>query len=147
MNRRMLVVAAGMLFLFAAAILLVSQETTTAQDCRLVRVHGGALQSEKPIIEPQTAWIEKGTCVIWSNWVRTDEIKIVFEEGKKCEDMTDASMGFTMDAANCYVTTWVPLGGTSSLRFNEASSVPAFTMSQGISADKPSVSKFIGVYP
>ena len=119
MRKRLLVLAIGIISVFAATLFLVGQGTTTAQDCRLIRVHGGAMQSETPYIEPQTAWIPKGTCVIWSNWVRTDEIKIVFEEGKKCEDMTDASAAFTMDAANCYVTTWVPLGGTSSLKFNE----------------------------
>ena len=119
-KKQTLLMAIGMTFAFAMAILLSSQVAVDAQECRLIRIHGGATVSVDRIeIEPKTAWIAKGTCVIWNNWVRTNEIKIIFEEGKKCEDMTDAPVGVKMDAANCYVTTWVPLGGTSSLRFNE----------------------------
>jgi hypothetical protein len=61
--------------------------------------------------------VGKGTVVIWNNWARSTEVKIVFEDGKTCKDVTEAPMGFSMDAKACYVTTWVPLGGTSSLRF------------------------------
>ena len=64
-------------------------------------------------------WLDKGTCVVWVNWVRTEEIKITFEDGKTCKDVTDAPLGFKMTEDNCYVTNWVPLGGTSSLRFME----------------------------
>ena len=119
-KKQILLTAIGMIFVFAMTIFLVNQAAVDAQECRLIRIHGGAMGSVDRIeIEPKTSWVAKGTCVIWNNWVRTNEIKIVFEEGKKCEDMTDAPVGFKMDAANCYVTTWVPLGGTSSLKFNE----------------------------
>lgn len=99
---------------------MVSHGSLDAQDCRIVRIYGGIPQYVEGIrIEPETIWASKGTCVIWNNTMRTDEVKIVFEEGKKCDDMTDASVGFKLDAENCYVTTWIPFGGTSSLMFRE----------------------------
>ena len=55
---------------------------------------------------------------MWVNFAR-DEVKIIFEEGKKCEDVTEAPSGFKLDAQNCYVTDYVKLGGTSSLKFNQ----------------------------
>jgi hypothetical protein len=63
-------------------------------------------------------YITKDTCVIWINWVPKEEVRVVFrEDGKKCQDATDSPMGFSM-AENCYVTNFIPLGGTSSLKFN-----------------------------
>jgi hypothetical protein len=120
-KKRTFLLAICMLTAVAATVAFVHQPTVDAQECRIIRVHGGGPGwTDKILVEPGATFIAKGSCVIWSNWVRTDEIKIVFEEGKKCEDMTEAPVGFKMDAANCYVTTWVPLGGTSSLKFNEA---------------------------
>jgi len=122
MNKKILSVAVGLVFIVTIITLLAAnQETVSAQECRLVRLHGGIGATVSEIrIEPRTLWISKGTCVIWSNWVRTDEVKVKFEEGKKCEDVTDAPVGFTLDPDNCYVTDRISLGGTSSLRFNEA---------------------------
>jgi hypothetical protein len=121
MNKKILSVAIGLAFFLMLTSFLANQETVSAQECRLVRLHGGIGANVSEIrIEPRTLWISKGTCVIWSNWVRTDEVKVVFEEGKKCEDVTDAPAGFTLDTDTCYVTDWISLGGTSSLKFNEA---------------------------
>ena len=44
---------------------------------------------------------------------------VVFEDGKSCVDVTDAPAGFTLNAKSCYVTSWIPFTGTSSLRFME----------------------------
>jgi len=71
------------------------------------------------VIEPDTVWAAKDTCVIWSNWVKGQEVKLIFEEGEKCESMTDAARGYTLDAADAYVSMWLPTGGTSSLKFTE----------------------------
>jgi hypothetical protein len=120
MKKKILTVAVGLAFILALTTLLANQETVSAQECRLVRLHGGIGANVSEIrIEPRALWISKGTCVIWSNWVRTDEVKVKFEEGKKCEDVTEAPAGFTLNADNCYVTDWIALGGTSSLKFNE----------------------------
>ena len=91
-----------------------------AQECRIIRLHGTAHPTTTINIEPRIVQIAKGDCVVWSNWIREAEVQIVFEDGKKCDDMTDAATGFKLDAYNCYVTSFVTLGGTSSLRFNEA---------------------------
>ena len=95
--------------------------TSFAQETRIVRLHGGTSYSTNSIrIEPATLQISKGGVVVWNNWAKTSEVKIIFEEGKICQDVTAAPMGFTLDAKQCFVTTWTPLGGTSSLRFTQA---------------------------
>jgi hypothetical protein len=72
-------------------------------------------------VEPETMQISKGSCVIWFNRAAANEVKVVFEEGKKCAAVTDAAVGFGMDDyGQCFVTSWLPFGGTSSLRFKEA---------------------------
>jgi hypothetical protein len=43
----------------------------------------------------------------------------MFEEGKACVNASGAPVGFSMDPSSCYVTSWVPFGGTSSLTFKE----------------------------
>jgi len=103
----------GIALLITACFAMVSQEILQAQDCRLVRLVG----RKAPVLEPPTIVVSKGPCVIWFNKTQR-EVKIIFEEGKKCQDVTDSPSGFTMDS-ECYVTTWLKYGGTSSLRFNE----------------------------
>jgi len=102
----------------AIMIGLVSMEIVCAQECRLIKIHG---RSEHPSIniEPMNSFISKGDCVVWFNRLVTDEVQVIFEEGKKCLDVTNAPMGFTLDAQTCYVTSWIPFTGTSSLRFME----------------------------
>ena len=57
--------------------------------------------------------------MVWLNWARSVEcVQVSFEDGKKCDDVTDAPTGFEM-TSGCYVTSWITFGGTSSLRFNE----------------------------
>lgn len=120
MNRRRHVVSVlGGIFIFSAFLLMMTAGEAYAQECRLIRIQGGGTSAEI-YLEPETVRISKGTCVIWSNWVGAKEVSVVFEEGKKCEDMTEAPTGFKMTAENCYVTSWIALGGTSSLRFTEA---------------------------
>jgi len=104
----------GIALLITACLAMVSQEILQAQDCRLVRIVG----RKAPLLEPPTTVVPKGTCVIWFNKTQL-EVKIVFEDGKKCQDVTDSPTGFAMEST-CYVTTWLKYGTTSSLRFNEA---------------------------
>ena len=82
-------------------------------------MRGGTAQIR---LEPETILVSKGTCVIWNNWTGAQEVIVKFEEGKKCDDVTDAPVGFKLDAANCFVTDLIPFGGTSSLRFVEEGS-------------------------
>jgi len=112
----------GLSFLVCMSLLLADSGAVGAQDCRIIRLYGTAHPMTTINIEPRIVHIEKGDCIIWSNWIREAEVEIVFEDGKKCDDMTDAATGFKLDAYNCYITSFVALGGTSSLRFNEAGS-------------------------
>ena len=109
----------GISVVLLLAFLPVNWETMNAHECRIVRLAGEVDLSTSLFIEPSVLRIQKGTCVIWLNWVKTEEVRIVFEDGKKCEDMTDSPIGFELDAEDCYVTTFVARGETSSLMFNE----------------------------
>jgi len=119
MSKKRLLISFGVSCVVALMIGLLSWETISAQECRLVRVHG---RSEHPslTIEPQTSFISKGDCVVWFNRVFTDEIEIMFEEDKRCLDVTQNPQGaFTLDAKSCFVSTWIPFASTSNLRFME----------------------------
>jgi len=117
-NKRLIAVL-GIGFMVCMTFVLVNWGAISAQECRIVRLYGTAHPTTTINIEPRIVQIAKGGCVVWSNWIREAEVQIVFEDGKKCDDMTDAATGFKLDAYNCYVTSFVTLGGTSSLRFNE----------------------------
>lgn len=101
--------------------LAIKSEILDAQECRIVRISGGTgVQTDGLWIDPDVLMVPKGSCVIWINWVRKEDVTVKFEEGKKCQDVTDAPTGFSMNTEGCYVTSWIPLGGTSSLTFKEA---------------------------
>jgi hypothetical protein len=118
MNKKRLVIAVGVSFVVAMMMGLFNLEKASAQECRLIKIHG---RSEHPslAIEPQTSFISKGDCVVWFNRLFTDEAMITFKEGKQCLDVIKSPMGFSLDAQSCYVTSWMPFAGTSSLRFME----------------------------
>jgi hypothetical protein len=106
--------------IFSFALLFSFLSSSVAQQTRVIRLQGSASNSQNGVrIEPDTMLISKGGVVIWNNWARSSDVKIIFQEGKVCQDVTSAPMGFTLDAKQCYVTTWIPFGGTSSLRFTE----------------------------
>jgi len=105
--------------IIAMAVLLARQQTANAQDCRIIRIQGMVTHGSIHV-EPKTLWISKGTCVIWFNRSSTEEVKVIFEDGKRCSSVSDAPVGFSLDHESCYVTSWISFGGTSSLRFMEA---------------------------
>lgn len=96
-------------------------QETAAQECRIVRIQGMKAHSSIRL-EPETVSINKGTCVIWLNRAAAQEVKVVFEDGKKCSSVSEAPVGFSLDHENCYITSWISFGGTSSLRFMEEGS-------------------------
>jgi len=120
-NMRRLLILSGAILIVALTIFIVNQEIINAQDCRIVRIHGKFYQGRHfpggtIRIEPPTLFISKGTCVIWINWA-DDDVTVMFEEGKPCQDATEAPTDFKLDASNCYVTSWISRGQTSSLSF------------------------------
>lgn len=113
----------GLCFVFCLGAIVINQQAVDASEARIVRIMGGATHNVQGIrLEPAILTVTPGSVVIWNNWARATEVKIIFKEGKVCDDVTDAETGFKMDAQNCYVTTWIKLGGTTSLRFNEKGS-------------------------
>ena len=114
----------ALVLLLSTIQVLVNHGSSDAQESQMVRILGasatGASELRKQLrLEPPGLTVSKGAVVIWLNWARTAQcVKVVFDDGKKCEDVTDAPTGFEAEGP-CYVTSWIPFGGTSSLRFNE----------------------------
>ena len=111
---------AGVLLLVLIMV-LIGATLCSAQECRVIRIQGGGTSSEI-YLEPDTAVVSKGTCIIWTNWVGAASVTVNFEDGKKCEDVTSSPVGFELTATKCYVSSSILLGGTSSLRFSEKGS-------------------------
>ena len=80
-SKKLLLVTAACVL--AATLVLISEEVAQAGECRLIRVWGRA----EPIIEPPVLAVSKGTCVIWLNNAKA-EVKVVFDEGKRCQDVS-----------------------------------------------------------
>ncbi len=93
-----------------------TQETQQAQEVQIIKIrdvgYQGALR-----IEPSEVTIPVGMVVVWVNMSRKVEPQIVFAEGMKCELSTEASVGFKQNEQKCYITDFVQVGGTSSLKF------------------------------
>jgi len=117
MNKKRLLIAVVISFVVAMMIGLLSMEIVSAQECRIIKIHGRTDLSTV-MIEPETIYATKGDCVVWFNRVAKD-IMVKFDEGKRCADVTQAPMGFSLNAQSCFVTSWLPFAGTSSLRFME----------------------------
>jgi hypothetical protein len=124
MKKRIVVVTA-LLFVLSTALVLIDRAPADAQQQQMVRIMGGietgASEMNKPIyIEPPTLTISEGGIVTWLNWSRNSEcVQVIFEDGKSCDDSSDAPSGFSMKTDGCYVTSWITFGGTSSLHFTE----------------------------
>jgi len=120
MNKKKILIV-GLSFIGAVIVLLTTQETINALECRLVRITAGIGERLDDIaLEPHTMRIGKGACVVWVNISRSPDVKIKFEQGEKCVEATDAPSGFKSELLlGCYVTGMIRKGGSSSLRFVE----------------------------
>lgn len=125
MMQKKFAVMSALLLTLSTTFVLIDQGPVDAQEQQLVRILGGittgAGELSKPIIiEPPTMTVSKGAVVMWLNWARNSEcVQVSFEDGKTCDDASDAPSGFSMKSDGCYVTSWITFGGTSSLRFTE----------------------------
>jgi len=122
MNRERLVCAVVMTVVLAAVGIFTCLQNAGAQEeCRVVKIRGGGEYGQgKLFIEPDLVTIPKDTCVVWLNRARTSEVRVKFADGKKCGDVTGAEVGFSLDSYNCFVTSVLSFGGTSSLNFLES---------------------------
>ena len=133
MNSKRLFSRLGFGIVLVSIIFLFAQGVVNAGDCRIVRVTSLAKWQETSIaVEPEIMRITTGTCIIWYNR-STSKVKIIFEDGKTCTDITDASVGFKVDEKKgCYFTeTYIEPGGTASLQFTKQGNVEYIVDAEG----------------
>ena len=97
-------------------------EEKEGDKCFMVRIQGKGPAAKDQVVNltPQYLAVPAGSCIIFINWVRADEVMVSFEEGKTCANVTQAPSGFGLSDKGCYVTDYLPMGKTSSLMFMEA---------------------------
>ena len=108
--------------LLAFGLVIGVQNTVSAADAQLIQVtSSGEGNMAKLTIDPTDAHVKKDTIVIWLSGVLSEDIKIEFADGKKCKSVTAHAAGFDLDMERwCYVTSYVPFAGSSSLQFTES---------------------------
>ena len=106
-------------FIFMAQSIANAQNMCRWEDLKVVKISGNSGENGVLNVEPMNMDIESGNCVLWVNWSKGPDVMVVFEEGKACHDVTRAPTGFSMSAQNCFVTNYIPYGGTSSLTFKD----------------------------
>jgi hypothetical protein len=122
MVKKRLLAISGLVLIFAFAFLLVNQEKSSASECRIIRIIAFA-QYQNVTLDPKTRFANKGDCLIWFNGTKGSDVKVKFEDGKKCTDVADESMDFKLDKENCLVTkTYIPPKGTASFVFDKEGS-------------------------
>ena len=93
-----------------------AQEAQTTNEVQIVKIrdvgYDGALR-----IEPREVTIPVGMVIVWVNMSRKAEPQIVFAEGMKCQLSTEASSDFKQNEQKCFITDYVQVGGSSSLKF------------------------------
>lgn len=120
MESRRIFIVMGLALLVSLGIFAVNHTDGGAQECRIVRIYSGVeADADKILLEPETTWIDRKTCVIWSNWVGGKVVSVRFSEGKKCQATTTGATLFKLDDANCYVSSYIEYGGTTSLTFKD----------------------------
>ena len=118
-KKRFLTTLIALALVFSAFVLIIHQKGLSAGECRLIRIYGEPGGQIPFGLEPDITNIRSGSCLVWVNLAREKEVKVIFEDGKVCKDVTTAPVGFQMDAKNCYVTNYIPFGATSSLLFEK----------------------------
>ncbi|MDY6971971.1 MAG: hypothetical protein SV775_06555 [Thermodesulfobacteriota bacterium] len=102
------------------AMLLANAGGVYSQEAAIVKVWA---KNQTINIDPSLLEAKKNTIVLWMNGIFNEEIQIVFEDGRKCMDVTVnpdlKHPGFFMDAKNCFVTSFIRYTDTSSLQFPE----------------------------
>lgn len=121
-KKAFLIVLVGLSFAIAMMAYLYTPGTIAAQECRLVKILGMAIHNSIRV-EPETLTVSKGDCVVWWNRQSGPNLQIVFEEGKGCAAATsDPSGEFKTGYGTCFVSSLIPVGGTTSLQFQQKGS-------------------------
>jgi hypothetical protein len=114
----------GMYVVWTILAVLLFAGQVLAADAQLIRIQPeGKDKITGFYADPPTVYIKKDSIVVWMSGVPGIEIQIVFNDGKTCKDVTAnpnlKQPGFYMDSKNCYVTTFLPYGDTTTLQFSE----------------------------
>ena len=122
MKKKTFFPAVALSLILAIAFIVSTQTTASSTECRVVRIL--AFKTYQDVtLDPKTAYINKGDCVIWFNNAANSDVKITFENAKKCTDVVEASMDFKIDESSCLVTkTYIPNRGTASFAFDKEGS-------------------------
>lgn len=121
-NRKLSLVL--IVFFAFVSVVLVNHGAALATEAKIIKIEPVENKAGKLVgmfIDPKKLVIEKDTIVIWLSGIPGQEIQVIFEEGKTCQDVTADPYQFKLNAAtSCYVTNWIPYGASSSLRFPES---------------------------
>jgi len=113
----MLLLAAS--FVFIMHSIANAEKICHLEELKVVRISGESGEKGCLQVTPKAMNITAGSCVVWVNWAKGPEIMVVFQEGKVCYDVSRPTGGFKLTEKNCYVTNFIPYGGTSSLTFKD----------------------------
>ncbi len=124
-KKRVLATGICTILLLAISFLFIIQGIANAEklchleELKVVRISGNAGEKGCLDVSPKSMDITAGNCVVWVNWSNGPEVMVVFQEGKVCYDVSRPTDGFKLSEKNCYVTNFIPYGGTSSLTFKD----------------------------
>jgi len=124
-RKKTLTVIVILILFFTTCVFLTSQNKVFAGECRIIKIQGGGRGGESTAFgrivsaDPDSLRVTAGTCVVWVNFAQAGEVRVVFKDGKTCSNVTDSPSGFSLDEQQCYVTNYISLGQTSSLRFKD----------------------------
>ena len=111
----------GSTLLVAISLLLINWQPTMAMEAELIKIQ--PVGKDKIVgfsLDPVDLKVEKNTVVIWLNSVQGKDIQVIFMDGKTCKDVSANQKEFSLNSENCYVTTFMRYGKTSSLQFVES---------------------------
>lgn len=93
-----------------------------AKEAEVVMIYKAKGDETEIRVTPPDLYIQKGTVVIWMNNISGEEVRVIFRDGKACQDVSRSpdQKGFSLDTKSCYVTTYLPYTATSSLQFMQA---------------------------
>jgi hypothetical protein len=111
----------GVLLIALAVLFLVTPGNLLAADATIIKIFKAEGSKGEIALAPPDLYITKNTVVIWMNGIEGKEVKVVFEDGKACKDVSfsPSEKGFGLDATTCYVTSFIPYASTSSLKFTD----------------------------
>lgn len=103
----------------ASMLLILQSANLWAMDASIIRIHKTNKAKGGLFIQPPILYMTKGNVVIWMSWVQDEDIQIVFEDGKRCMDVSYSpnKNDFSLNVKSCYVHNYLSYASTTSLKF------------------------------